>query len=85
VKPIVCFLGGFVLCGILARATWPEPLPAGSIPVAGCEASNDRALSEDGTVYGAMKCDDGIVILAPVGRVEKRHEVPSVDPFRPDV
>ena len=77
------------MCAVVLLAAWyflaPASLPAGSIPVPGCEASNDRAIGEDGTLYGAMKCDDGIVILAPVGKIEKRHEVPSVDPSRPNV
>lgn len=50
----------------------------GSIVVSDCESSEDRALGDDGTVYGAMKCKGGLVILAPIGKM-KRNEVLSAD------
>lgn len=51
--------------------------PKGSIVVSGCESSTDGALDERGTIYSAMKCEDDVIILAPIKRTNQRHGVPN--------
>lgn len=79
---IACAIGVVLLVttGVFVFLAMPAPLPEDSIVVPGCHASNRQAINQEGTLFGAMECADGVVILAPIGEIkQQRHEVPSVE------